>query len=241
MLKKTLFFLFALSLLVICNCDEVEKNIELPVPFHYQDKDHDNYCGIACIQMWSEYDWGAYIAFTDQESIADALGIGDEHVAPRTLETGISEFTNSMGYLAVRRIFEDGAQGDLIAAMITGIDDRVPSIIPFMDEDHAALVKGAKWKEDIIIVEDERRTRPLAISITVHDPRSGKNITSTADLFRWRFMISNLNYWTILGDEDYLDIGTNDHNTFVRRLGTYYGGPMLYDPKDLLPPDIEIY
>ncbi len=191
--------------------------------------------------MWSEYDWGAYIVYNDQESIAEALGVGDGFVAPRTLESGVSEFTNSMGYLAIRRIFEDGAQGDLIAAMIAGIEDQVPSIIPFMEEDHAGLVKGARWKNEIIVVEDERRTRPLAISITAHDPRDGANIVSGANLFRWRFMISNLNYWAILGDEDYLDIGSNDHDTFVRRFGSYYGGPMIYDPKNLLPPDMEIY
>ncbi len=75
----------------------------------------------------------------------------------------------------------------------------------------------------------------------MHDPGSYGNITLLASVFASDFAISNMYSWTILGSEDYLDIGTSAHNTFVFRYGSYYGGPMLYDPKDLLPPDTEIF
>ncbi len=239
MLKRILFILFALSLLVICNCDEVEKGVQLDVPFHPQEE--NNYCGIACIQMWSEFDWGPYIAYNDQYSIAEVLNVGIQNVPVETVLVGVSEYTNSMGHLAVIDMFEDGALGDLVSAMVAGIDDRVPSIFPFEKDDHVAIVKGAKWNDQVVIVEDQRIVRPLAISVTLHDPRSHGNKTYTAARFKSYVAISNMNYWTILGNEDYLDIGTSAHDTFVFRYGSYYGGPMLYDPKNLLPHDTEIF
>ncbi len=239
MLKRILFILFALSLLVICNCDEVAKGVQLDVPFHHQEE--DTYCGLACIEMWSKYDWGSYTAFNDQYSIAEALGVGNQRVPVMTVLAGVSEYTNSMGHLVMIGMFADGALGDLVSSMIAGLDDGVPSIFPFEEAIHAAIVIGAEWKDQVIVVEDQRITRPLAINVTFHDPRSFGNLKYGALRFKSEIAISNLNYWTILGSEDYFDIGTSDHDTFVFRYGSYYGGPMLYDPKNLLPPDTEIF
>jgi len=37
-----------------------------------------------------------------------------------------------------------------------------------------------------------------------------------------------------LGDEYFYIMGVGGHDEFVFRKGTYYGGPAIYDPKELL-------
>ncbi len=238
MLKRILFILFALSLLVICNCDEVGNNKNLSVPFHAQEA--PNFCGIACIQMWSEFDFGTS-PDSQQVSIANQLGVGFEKPPVQKIARGVSWYTKSEGYLAVLDAFKKGSQGDLVSAIVAGINDSVPAITTYIREDHVAIIKGAEWNDQEIVVGDERRTRPMAVSITVHDPDGSENVTMGASVFKSRFVMSGWYYWAILGWEYYLDIGTEDHDTFVFRLGTYYGGPMIYDPKKILPPDTEIF
>jgi len=41
-------------------------------------------------------------------------------------------------------------------------------------------------------------------------------------------------YYVILGDEYFYWQGIGGHDQFVFQNGTYYGGPMIYDPKGLL-------
>ncbi|UCH98424.1 MAG: C39 family peptidase [Candidatus Aminicenantes bacterium] len=216
--------IIAASLFLInvqCIPSDLEKLINLDVPFHNQEC--SNWCGIACIQMWAHFDG---FSVTQQE-IANELGIGfNQATSPFDLETGIGSFTCSEGYCATRGIFEPGAQGDLIGATIYAIQDYVPSIMPFW-MDHAVLIKGYKWRED-------ENGRPLAIKVWFHDPNNLPNRTIDGGTLEIRFMPAPV-YWVIIGLPDYVFEGIIGHDSFVLAGGTYYGGPYHYDPKDLVP------
>ena len=109
-------------------------------------KSGSKWCGIACVQMWADYN-GIQVT---QQQIADAIGVaGNDTASPFELETAVGSFTCYEGYCATREFWEAGSQGDLIGATIYAIQDYVPSIMPYF-ETHAVLVKGYKmalsWK-----------------------------------------------------------------------------------------------
>jgi hypothetical protein len=220
-MKVSLITICAISLMqFICSSGEPEKNINLPVPYHQQVC--SNYCGIACIQMWAEYD-GICVS---QQEIAAYLGIGGELVSPYFLDLGVANFTASQGYLEFRPFTELDAQGDLIGATICGIKEYIPSIMPFYGN-HAVLIKGYKWHEDAY-------GRPIADKAYYNDPRYGENLTITAGNLEVTFIPCPINYWVIVGYPSLVPEGREGYNVFILEGGTYYGGSSNRDPQ--LPP-----
>ncbi len=218
-MKIKVFFLIILAISLmqfICSTGEPENKIDLPVPYHQQVC--KNYCGIACIQMWAEYNG---ICVTQQE-IAGFLGIGGNFVSPYLLDQGVANFTGSQGYLAIASIADPDAQGDLIGASIYGIQEYIPSIMPFWGN-HAVLIKGYKWHEDVY-------GRPIADRAYYHDPRYGENKIITAGELESAFM-PDPSYWVIVGNPGYVPAGREGYNVFILEGGTYYGGSSNRDPQ----------
>lgn len=218
-MKLKVYLLIIISIFMIqafCDSEDPGKNINLPVPYHAQI--HENYCGIACIQMWADFDKRN----VTQEEIADFLGIEGQFVSPTLLEQGVSYFTNSQAYLASELMTEPDAQENLIAATISGIKDYTPSIMPFF-EDHAVLIKGYKWHEDI-------NGRPIADRAYVHDPDNLPDRDLSAASLKALFMASPFSYWVIVGQYSYIPEGREGYNIFILEGGTYYGAPSSRDP-----------
>lgn len=222
--NRLLLIVVVALLLVTAQCDEEPGTpVKLPVPYYGMTE--ANWCGIACIQMWGHYDGWVWT----QAEIAGYLGIQPGQTSPpELLANGVGIFTISEGHLERKSILEDGAQGDLIAATIEGIDDGTPSIMPFW-EDHAVVIKGHLSQEDV-------NGRPIAEKIWCHDPRENeKNKEVAANILKHLFMPVPYDYWVIVGFSWYVDDGIDGHDAFVLTGGTYYGGPLHYDPKGLVP------
>jgi hypothetical protein len=228
MTRIQVFLLVLVALLFLngsssCNVGTVVNYIsDLNVPYHKQDC--PNYCGIACVQMWAHFDgW-----LVSQADIAKELDLEptDSMTNPYELEMAVGMYTLSFGYLARKHVTELGGQGDLISASIEGVRQNVPSIMPLYAGLHTALVKGYEWNE-------KPDGRPYAITAYVHDPWNGEDLEKPANIFMGEFDPAPFYYWVILGWEDFLDDGSFGHDTFVMMGGTYYGGPAVYNPKNL--------
>jgi hypothetical protein len=215
---------------ITCNVgsEDPDKTLVLQVPFHNQL--YTNYCGAACIQMWSDFD----NVNASQTLIANFLGITPNGggAGPQDLVSAVGQYTASPGHLATRPWNLPGAQGDLIGSTVEGTKHSVPSIIPY-NVDHAVLAIGHKWRE-------KADGTPFAIDIHYHDPYAGAYRRKSLGAFSNNFLPSTFSYWVILGQEDFELDGTMGHDIFVLRGGTYYGGPAYYNPKnlDLDPPEI---
>jgi hypothetical protein len=219
-----LFVIIVAYLLFInwsCSKPDPDYLINLNVPYHAQQC--PNWCGVACVQMWSDFD-GPLVS---QQDIADSLGIGGGTASPWELEQAVAAYTASEGYVALKDWLAPGAQGDLIGATICGIDAGIPSIMPF-DQDHAVLIKGHKWSDST--------GRPIAKKTFFHDPDNDPDREITGSGLVSRFDPCPFQYWVLIGYEDFLLDGIDGHIGFILRGGAYYGGPDPYDPKGILPP-----
>jgi hypothetical protein len=219
---KFLVIVIAALLLINVQCDDgdPDMNVNLSVPYHQMA--FTNACGLACIQMWADYD-GITVS---QYDIATMLGVQPgQTVAPDVLEWGVGFYTWSEGCLATKLMSVPGAKGDLIAATIYGVDDRNPSIMPFW-EDHAVIIKGYQWYWD-------EGYKPVATNVRYHDPNGEANQYETANILDAYFMPSPYAYWVIVAHPEYVGMGLEGHNAFIVAGGTYYGGPSYYNPKGL--------
>lgn len=201
------------------NAPEPDPHVKLPIIYHPQEC--PNYCGIACIQMWAHWDGD----LVSQQEIADYVAFSGSGTNPVELEKGVGNYTCSPGWIAALPWDFPGAQGDLIAAAIRGIDAWVPAIMPYW-ADHAILVFGFKWKVDA-------NGKPLAILVHYHDPNGAPDQKRTAQELAYFFQPALYNYWVVLGYEDFYSDGVAGHESFILNGGTYYGGPNPYDPKGL--------
>lgn len=196
---------------------------DIPIPYHKQE--YCNFCGVACVQMWSHADFGFA---PNQIDLASAMGVEPHGLgaAPSDMVKVVGNQTASEGYLALVESTETGAQGDLISSTIEGVKYCTPSIMPFDFAEHAVLIKGYQWREK----EDGT---PFAIKCYFHDPDNQPNQRISAADLRYRFDPTPSYYWVILGQYDFLIDGTLGHDSFVMQFGTYYGGPAEYNPKGL--------
>jgi hypothetical protein len=173
--------------------------------------------------MWAHWD-GDYML--TQDEIAQEVGIaGTTNLAnPYDVERAVGVFTGSMGYLEKRHWLEPGAEGDIIASTIQGIEYSTPAILPVDSGLHTILIKGYEWKE--------KNEKPFAIRAFYHDPDGEDDEDIPAYLLMYMFDPAP-DYWAILGWEYFVWDGAFGHDMFVLRGGTYYGGPSYYNPKDL--------
>lgn len=186
------------------------------VPYHQQEC--ENWCGIACIQMWADRDG----VLVNQGEIATYLGVGNQKASPFHLEMGVGAYTSAPGWLEIRGWYDLGAKGDLVASSITGIKHGYPSIMPFYGGEHAVIIKGYEWRE-----VDEK---PVAISCWYHDPNGFNNWRISASILSRYFECGIYDYWVIVGFRDFVWEGMAGHQAFIEAGGTYYGGPQTYDP-----------
>jgi len=232
MFKRILLVVLSLVLFVNfsisyegCNGKEepVNKRI-LPVPFHQQI--YFNWCGIACLEMWSHYDSFHYWS---QEAIARHLCVGiNDTQPPLTLLDGVEVATKNPGFLQMTANNPAG-KGDAIASTIAGIDDYTPSIMPWgKDSNHVVLVVGYHWNED-------PTGRPVAITMWHHDPRGAKEVRTSMSQLQNKFVADNDNdcYWVIVGNGSYIYEGTEGHDAFIMNGGYLYGCARYYNPKGL--------
>lgn len=222
--NRLLLFVVVVLLLLTAQCFESgEKNV-LPVPYFAMTQ--INWCGIACVHMWSHYE--GYTSVTQNE-IANELGIEPGETAPpHLIAQGVQYFTDTSGFFALRFDTGEGAQGDLIAATEKSIRENDPAIMPF-GQTHTVLIIGYKW-------QDDENDRPIAEKAWYHDPRGGLNNESVSiGTLKTYFEPAPDDYWVILASEWYFDEGPDRHDAFVLEGGTYYGGPLHYDPKGLTP------
>lgn len=216
-----IIFAYLLFINWSCSTSDPDYLVNLNVPYHAQEC--PNWCGIACVQMWADFN-GPLVS---QQNIANYLGIGGGTASPWELEWAVGTYTASEGYLALKEWDAPGAQGDLIGATICGIDAGIPAIMPFLG-DHAVLIKGHKWSDST--------GRPIAKKTFYHDPNNLPNQEIYGSSLADRFVPCPWQYWVIVGWEDFVPIGFDGHIAFILRGGTYYGGPDPYDPKGILPP-----
>ena len=223
-LKKIIHIIVVVLIVFLTGCPIGDPAFKIDLPVSYFPQEYENWCGLACIQMWADFDGN----IVTQGELAVYTGSGYNKVAPQQLVLGVSHFTNSEGYLAVKDGFEAGAKGDLIGATITGIKNYIPSIMPIYEE-HAILIKGYKWIED----EDDRH---IGQKVFFHDPDGRPAQSWTVGTLETAFMGCPINYWVIIGRPYFLPDGIDGHDEFVLRHGVYYGGPLVYDPKEILDP-----
>jgi hypothetical protein len=227
--KKVMLLLIPVLFIWFSECsDPVPNKIVLNVPY-YSQEGYPNYCAVACIRMWAAYSGNQ----VTMQEIADYVGVGPDGVLPRNIEKGVGNFTSAEGYMPVKSVLEPGAQGDLIGATVIGVKNGYPSIIPVYNADHAVLSIGNEWHED-------ENYRPIADVIYFHDPNVGPNRKRAANIFLGAYFTPSYGrYWLIVAFPDFLDDGIEGHDEFVMAGGTYYGGPVHYDPKGINPNPID--
>lgn len=229
MRQKVTLLLIPVLLICFFECGSpTPKKIILDVPF-YSQGEYDYYCAVACIKMWAAYDGN----LKTLHEIAAFVGVGMSGVEPDDIVKGVGNFTASEGYKAMKNEDAPGAQGDLISATVVGVKDGYPSIIPIYFGNHAIIARGYEWHDGL-------NDKPIADRIYFHDPNDFPNRTRTAgDFMNAYFFPSRGKYWVILAFEFFLDDGIDGHDDFIMAGGTYYGGPIIYDPKGLNPDPVE--
>ena len=195
---------------------------KLQIPYHSQDQ--NNYCAVACIQMWADYQGEC----PTQSQIASFLGVQPTGLYPDQIVQGVRQFTPSWGFLAQRCCTEPGAQGDLIGGIIAGIDRGFPAIMPFYEGTHTVIVRGFEWYEE--------NYKPIATVMYYHDPDpfyGANQIVFAYELESYCFTPAQGNYYAIVASSSFVEQGIDGHNYFILSGGTYYGGPSFYDPKGI--------
>jgi len=222
--KLMLTIVIPVLFLINMGCPVGDPNNERNLPVAYYEQECFEWCGIACIQMWADWDGNC----VTQTEIADYTGVGNDTATAQELLIGVGHYTAVEGYLEERYYYEHGAQGDLISSTINGVLDYTPSIMPFYG-DHAVLIKGYRYHRD-------EYGRPIAERVYYHDPNEfvgGPNKTAPGADLGYLFQPAPYRYWVILGQEDYVQDGMEGHDAFVLQGGLVYGLPGPYDPKDL--------
>jgi hypothetical protein len=220
--KKILFLSVVLVMIIGClpDGDPPVYHRDLNVP--YRAWEVYDYCTVACIQMWGLYDGLSY----QQDVIANYIGAP---TTPNDAETGVGMFTRCIGFLEVEPAY-GGFQQDLcIAYSIACVDnEREPSIMPFYGGAHAILAKGFDWHRNQYLT-------PIADFMRYHDPNpaQGGYLEMTGTQLKQRFSPANGYYFVITGMRFAWQWGLTGLLAFLDEGGTYYGGPLNYDPSGM--------
>ncbi len=229
-MKKKLFLVIVVLILCFSGCDSGDdppNKKKIYIPYHSQLE--NNFCGIACIQMWADRDGECL----NQYYIAEVVGVSGDGADPQDIKQGLQSFTFSNPKIAYRESCEPDAQGDLLAGAVRGIVHDYPSIVPFYDGIHAVIVRGFEWHENAVT------GKSVAEVMFYHDPDPWEGDTKAlvAHMLKdFYFTPTAGDYWLILPLPALIDEGEEDHLQFILAGGTYYGGPSFYDPKGILPP-----
>jgi hypothetical protein len=232
-MKQIYRFVYSLLLLIMlvgCPGGSPSDELILNVPHCQQTK--INYCAVASILMWRQYD--GLLPDLTQDQIGGLINVGELGTSPASVVAGVCVLTNSdNAEMVAIHDYLPGAQGDLVSACIEGVDNYVPSIMPFYYGFHAVVFVGYKGRT---LKEDGS---PLAKYVYINDPETiyAKERITFADLKDFYFTPVDFDYYVILGDPSFFTYGTIGHDQFVWNLGTYYGGPSVYDPKGILDID----
>jgi len=223
--KLMLTIVIPVLFLINMGCPGGDPINEVNLPVAFFEQECLEWCGMACIQMWA--DWDGHCV--TQGEIADYTGVGNDTATAQELLLGVAYYTASEGYLEQRFYYEHGAQGDLISSTVNGVLDYTPSIMPFYRGTHAVLIKGYKYHHDAY-------SRPIAEKVYYNDPDpfdGGANKNTSGVMLEFYFEPNPFKYWVLLGMEDYVQYGIEGHDEFVLSGGIVYGLPGPYDPKDL--------
>lgn len=224
--------LIAIILPVLSCFDGPWTDIRGPVP--YREQIQNNYCAVACIQMWAMYD-GADESEIPQDFIADNMDINyySSGVEPEKIEDAVDMFTNAYGYMKIASSTNYG-QDQCIAGCIASIKDFTLSIVPFNRGTHAVLAFGYKWHYDAGV--------RVADKMYYHDPDgdAGADLVVYAHTLKFQKFLPDSRrgyYWTIIARRKNSTDGDNGLNIFINEGGTFYGGPSTYDPFTFDPRD----
>jgi hypothetical protein len=193
----------------------------------YRNQLQTNYCAVACVQMWAIWD-EVDESLIPQDLIADNMHINyySNGVVPEDIEEGVGMFTGSSGYLRVAPPSNFG-QDDCIAGCIASIKDFRLAIVPFKRGTHAVLAFGYQWHYD--------GGQRVADKMFYHDPdeRVGPNKAIVAVKLKTEYFLPDAirdSFWVVIGRYKNSTDGTAGYNVFIAEGGTFYGGPLNYDP-----------
>jgi hypothetical protein len=217
-MKKMILLLLVFVFLINCDDDNSPPNYSVSLNVPYYAWIGQNYCTVACIQMWGAYD-GVYV---DQATIASDVGAPTN---PYDAAHGVDLYTHSIGFVEMEEAISESKQDLCIAYSIACVDDTVPSIIPFNSGLHAILANGFDW-------HPETDGRPIADYMRYHDPdpNYGPNLEIPGSYLKSQFTPANGMYYVVTGMRLYGDWGLSGYAAFLMKNGTYYGGPALYNP-----------
>ncbi len=219
---------------------------DLPIPAYWQL--YSMWCGHACIEMWAHYRGNWMIT---QESLARDPYICDS-ADPWTgmyvyqIIRGVNKYADSAAGDCSYDLSDDGK--NMIFSRITAaLSDGQPSILVTLNEytleKHALIVKGYDTYETEVFV-------PNIKSVRYNDPWNGSEEEET--FFDMKTSIYHLvcvymseaerindlrscGYVYIMGlgnkplSQIYQD-GATGYSEYLKRCGTYYGGPQVYIP-----------
>jgi hypothetical protein len=230
-MKKQVFLIIVLIVIIfpVSSCIDSWTDIR-DAPYRYQLQ--NNYCAVACIQMWAIFDGADEFEIT-QDFIADHINFGyyGNGVIPDDIRDGVEMFTDSFGYVA-QELPTNLGQDECIAACIASIKDFRLAIVPFFKGLHAVLAFGYKWH-----YENGMR---IADKMYYHDPNPlvGPNrVLPAYDLKIAYFKPINDPpcYWSVVARRRNRTDGIDGYNIFISEGGTFYGGPSVYDPLSFNP------
>ena len=261
MKKKSLLILIALFIFICisiigCNSDDPvfppEKDLNIPICY----QEYNSWCGQACIEMWANYCGNYYINQTEiscDSEISDYPCSTDHGLWFCQIEYGVKKYaTDKVVGEYEPSIFE--ADLDMIISRIT---DRLsvgnPSIVissGYGDENHAIIIRGYNIYN---INEDDEENDdgvPIVKDINYNDPYHGIVSEPIGDFKLDTFLptyeyqtfsdkasgFRSYGYFYILGlgsktAAQNLENAQLGYLEFLKRCGTYYGGPDSYIPE----------
>jgi Peptidase_C39 like family len=215
-MKKILLLLLVFVFLINCDDDNSPPNYHVDLNVPYYAWIGPNYCTVACIQMWAAYD-GVYV---DQATIASDVGAPTN---PYDAAHGVDLYTHSIGIVDMEEATSESKQDLCIAYSIACVNDKVPSIIPFYNGQHAILAKGFDWHDEEVPIADYMRYHDP-------DPSYGPSLEVTGSYLKSRFTPASGMYYVITGISLHADWGLIGYAAFIMEKGTFYGGPVNYNP-----------
>jgi hypothetical protein len=234
MIKKYFHtFIFIITCIMILStcpgCNESEY-YSLNCSLQYFAEEQPGWSVPACIQIWLEFngycDPGSTVAYASQQEIADYIAGLSGDLLENT-KAAVDNYTDDTG--KVVSYYNDASGLNKCIEWFNGcLDDNYPAIIPFDAGDYSVILYSMKYHYDRDIWGNKSNFEFRYIK--VHDPVHGADQEHTRTSLETNFLpiddlfqfVSGIEAppWTFDG---YLE--------FLKRCGTYYGGPEIYIPE----------